>query len=38
MARGGPDLEGWLVEAGQSFLGILLGSRAFLLALSHSWC
>jgi hypothetical protein len=31
MASGTPDREGWFIEDGQGFPGILLGSRAFLV-------
>jgi hypothetical protein len=30
MASGAPDREGRFVEVGQSFLNVLLGTRAFL--------
>jgi hypothetical protein len=36
MASGAPDQEGWFVEAGQSFLNIILGSREFFLVLECS--
>jgi hypothetical protein len=38
MASGAANSEGRVIEAGQSFLGILLVSRAFFLAPGWSWC
>jgi hypothetical protein len=37
MASGAPDREGRFIVDGQSFHGILLGSRLLFLVLGHSW-